>query len=142
LLLKEILGTGTYVAAVPNLATKALLQEWALDSGIQLVDDLHVTLLYSRNSISVSPKKDVDYHATPLKFDTFDGNCLVLVLESEDLQRRHDQFIQAGGTHDFPKYNPHVTLVKGKESLSGLSLPNFALTFCNEYAEVLDDGDF
>lgn len=139
MLLKELRGgNGTYVAVLPNLATRMLLQEWALGQGLPIVNDLHVTVLYSRNPIIVTPRV-FDYQAIATGFEIFDDGCLVLKLQSEALTNRHNDLIRAGGTHDYPRFNPHVTLVKGKCEISDLKLPNFALTFGDEYTEELDD---
>ncbi len=136
--LNEIVkGSGTYVAAIPTPGTLALLEEWSREHGIPLDPDLHVTLLYTRRIVNVVPSTS-EFVATGIGFDLF-GDALVLKLESQQLSARHDQFMAMGGTHDYERYNPHLTLqAKTKMRVTDVPPINFGLIFHQEYSEPLD----
>lgn len=128
---------GTYVAVVPTPSTLALLEEWSRVNGVPIAQDLHVTILYSRKCVNATPS-DNEYVATGIGYDIF-GDALVLKLESQQLQTRHAQFMEMGGTHDYERYNPHLTLqVKALSNLSELPPIDFGLVFHKEYIEPLD----
>lgn len=139
MLLRELKNTesaGTYVAVVPTPSTLALLQVWAQEQNLQIVDDLHVTLLYSRAPINVVLCKD-EFIATGVHLEVL-GGCLVLRLDCPAMIDRHEQFISQGGTHDFPSFNLHMTLQKDTYlNPEDITLPNFGLVFANEYTEEL-----
>ena len=135
MLLQELATGGTYVALLPIEPTTTLLKGWADKCGVVLRDDLHLTVLYSRAPVNVTCKTD-EHFATPLAFDIFDGK-LVLRLLSRTIEQRHQELRAAGGTHDYPDFNMHITL-SDNPPLSKLPLPNFTLIFGNEYTEPLD----
>lgn len=136
--LQELKPFGVYVAVKPTVATAQLLNAWAVEAGIQLDEDLHVTLLYSRKMIQVFPNVD-EYQATPVSLMSLGDAAVVLKLESTSLVRRHNQLVQQGGTHDFPDYTPHITLKAKDCSLEGLPPISFGLLFCDEYSEPLSE---
>jgi hypothetical protein len=72
-------GTGTYVAMVPTEGTVHLLKAWAVQNQVPLANDLHVTLLYSRNALYVKPNTK-EISVQPGGFERF-GEALVLKLE-------------------------------------------------------------
>lgn len=136
MLLSELKSSGTYVAVLPIQPTDALLTQWAMEQGIGLAPDLHVTLLYSRQVIGVVTN-DVEHFAVPIGFDVFDGK-LVMKLECQSMVDRHDQFIKLGGTHDHPEFVPHLTLCPALGlMLNEIDLPPFSLVFGQEYTEAL-----
>ena len=142
MLLKEIMATGTYVAVLPTDSTLALLRAWADEQRIELDDHLHVTLLYSRKPVHVVPCTD-EFVATGVSFDMF-GDALVLKLNCPALDARHQELMDQGGTHDFPTFNPHITIqAKSKEHLRSdrkikdIPLPP-GLILNREYSEPLD----
>ena len=116
----EHTSSGTYATLVPDDSTKERIYEI-----IDLLNipnhvnknSMHVTVVYSRvvcPTISTAP---IVYPitATGSKFDMFkspDGNnCLVLLLESELMHELHNHCVTVhGATHDFPSYQPHITL--------------------------------
>jgi hypothetical protein len=125
---------GTYVAVVPTSATYAMFARWAEENRIELDDELHVTLLYSRVPIKVYPCTD-EYQAT---FDTLaeQGGKLVAKLNCNALVHRHEQLMNAGGTHDYPSFMLHMTICD-----AGVKHPapiTFGLKFYGEYSEPLD----
>jgi hypothetical protein len=84
-------------------------------------EKLHSTLLYSRKHCpNYEPAEQVSYIGKPLHFEvwkTQDPNgtgktrCLVLRFDCPELVERHNMLRKEhGATHDYPEYNPHITL--------------------------------
>lgn len=136
MLLSELKTEGTYVALVPTADTERQLKAWAVENGIPLVGNLHVTLLYSRKPVKVVPSTE-EVIAWSDGFDVFDGH-LVLRLGSNVLHKRHNEFISQGGTHDFDEYRPHMTLVKGGFNPVNVTAITFDIVLHGEYSEPLD----
>ena len=125
------------MALFPLSPTDVLLEDWARENGITLDESLHVTLLYSRRPLQVFPTVS-EHVGIPDRFEVF-GKKLVLVLDAPSIEKRHDFFIAAGGTHDHPSFVPHVTLCDAANiDMDDLELPNFTLIFGKEYTEVFD----
>jgi 2'-5' RNA ligase len=113
-------NSGTYAKLIPDEITQnrihAILSLFNIENAVS-ARDLHVTLIYSRNdcnSIKHIPIQ-LPIKAVGLELAIFknpDGsNCLVVKLDSEDLQDLHwhcrnEHF----ALHDYPTYQPHVTL--------------------------------
>ncbi|ASV44173.1 hypothetical protein PBI_SCTP2_158 [Salicola phage SCTP-2] len=78
-------------------------------------EDLHTTLVFSigKGNPTMQPSHDVEYVAYLDSFELFGENrdILVISLESEDLEQRHNYLIHNGLLrHSFEKYRPHVTI--------------------------------
>jgi len=108
MLLKD-LHHGTYVAMKPVGGTVGLLAQWMQNSGLpnlEPVEDLHVTVLYSRKAVRVISRTD-EFHADPIGWDLFKNNdgsvSLVLLLDSPGLVRRHSDLMALGATYDYPR---------------------------------------
>jgi phage-related protein (TIGR01555 family) len=109
-----------------DLKNTSALQSWATVAGLELIDDMHVTIAYSRTPLdwikvgeplgSYDGKADLTVAAGgPRYLDVLgpDGDkVLVLMFASWQLCSRHGDVERAGGTHDYPDYQPHVTLCK------------------------------
>ena len=135
MLLRELASfSGTYVAVRPTSATLALLSTWAAANGVTLDPGLHTTVLYSRNPVNVEPNTD-EYQAQPLGFEVF-GDKVVMKLVCPALSRRHEQLMNAGGTHDFESYTPHISIT-GDCDYSKWSPITFGLLLGGEYSEPL-----
>jgi phage-related protein (TIGR01555 family) len=106
-----------------KLLNAADLIAWAKDSGLETTlpaSDMHVTILYSKSP--VDPMKmgrawneDEQGRITvrpggPRVIERFDEGAVVLRFAAPDLEWRHREMIEAGGSHDFDAYHPHVTL--------------------------------
>lgn len=112
--------SGTYAKFVPDDITKkrisTVINMINVENSIS-ESAMHVTLIYSTR-----PCPDVKLIELPdtitahgHSFDLFENpdgtNCLVLKLHSEQLQELHATCRDTyRATHDFPEYNPHVTL--------------------------------
>lgn len=118
-------------AARPLYVQRKLLNatdliKWAKAQGIEMTlpaEDMHVTVLFSRTA--VDPMKMGENWSTdpnggltvkpggPRAVERLGENAVVLMFASSDLVWRHGAMIEAGGSHDYPEYQPHVTLSYG-----------------------------
>jgi hypothetical protein len=138
-LLRELMNRkGTYVAVLPSASTQALMNEWAQEHGIPILDDLHCTLLYSRKVIPVV-NSTTEYTAKPLGFIQMDDECVAIELDCPSMVARHEQFISQGGTHDFDPFILHMTILKDHK-IDPKDIPpiKFRLMFEREYNEELN----
>ena len=115
--------------------------------------DLHVTVVYSRvpfpasDTVSVSTRCD----ARGKEFDVFrnhDGSySLVLKLESARLHYFHNACRELGATHDFPDFQPHLTLCCDFDPNDTIPDPELAeqlgvLNFSDIMFAPLDPGEY
>ena len=99
-------------------------ERWAEAQGIELLDDLHVTIAFSRASVdwmAVRAEWNVDkdgrMHIEPggprdLAVQGVAPQPEVIVVEfnNTSLQWRHEDLCEAGASWDFENYQPHVTV--------------------------------
>ena len=152
--------TGTYAAVKYDQSTLKILTEWMKIWNIPdfLVEEkLHTTVLYSRAPLHPEDYKNLDaqqlkalgWKFAPKALDRFSSssdknspkNVLVLKLEAPELVTFHQSLIQAGATHDFPTYEPHITLsyeVPDSFDISKLVLPPVYFIPVKLYFEPLD----
>jgi len=78
-------------------------------------DDMHVTVMYSRNddiNTNADPKRN--YIATMTGDVAIMGEhpyrALVLQLDSDDLMQRHGELFMYGAIHSYDEYQPHLSL--------------------------------
>lgn len=104
---------------------------WAKEQGIQdLVDDLHVTVTYSRQSFDwIKAGNASEYggdgkdtltiaEGGPRAVEPLGGMSAVILFASSQLVWRHESIKEAGASHDFPDYTPHISLTKTPIDLS------------------------
>lgn len=114
-----------------DLLNKEEFFKWAKEQGFtSIVDDPHVTILYSRASVdwmkmgsaSTWGGGDEDGNLTvppggPRVVEGFDHDggegAIVLHFSSSALQYRHSDMVYNGASHDYDEYHPHVTITKG-----------------------------
>lgn len=135
--------SGLYACVTPlkgmrEIATKLLPE---LPDGFELPDDIHCTLMYSRE---VAPQPlpvfkllsagEGQYQAVADSVKYWPGHdgkgYLVLCLHSEDLNLRHRQWLELGAKHSFKDYQAHITLATGLDapiSASAIKLMNLIL---------------
>ena len=135
MLLREIAEDRiTYTAVLPLGATAALLRQWASENKLTLDDNPHVTVLYSRNPLTV-PHNFAEHFATPIGFDIL-GKKLVVLLKAPTISARHNKLIKMGGSHDFESFLVHITITDALGvDLTKIKLPNFTMVFGSEYTE-------
>lgn len=108
-----------------NLLNGAEFLRWAKAQGFETTleaDDLHVTIAYSKRPVDWmkagddwTPGDDGKYTVQPggarIVEKLGDKGAVVLLFASSSLSWRHESILrQADGTHDFPEYQPHVTI--------------------------------
>jgi hypothetical protein len=136
-----------------ELLNAADLVAWAKDNGFETTlaaEDMHVTILYSRSP--VDPMKMGETWTSeenggltikpggPRALERFNEGAVVLQFASYALESRHREMIEAGGSHDWPEYLPHVTLSyqAGEVDLETLVPYSGELRFGPEIFEPLD----
>lgn len=137
-----------------KLLNAADLIKWAKAQGFTSTlpaGDMHVAVLFSRTA--VDPMKigegwDGDEKGElrikpggPRAVERLGENAVVLLFSSWSLSSRHRDMVEAGGSHDFPEYQPHVTLsyeVPAGFDLDAVKPYTGALHFGPEVFEPLD----
>lgn len=77
--------------------------------------DMHVTVCYSREPVDwfqVGEPWDAELKIAaggPRMMQQF-GDATVLLIACRDISWRHREIMRAGGSHDFPDYQPHITI--------------------------------
>ena len=130
------------------------LIKWAKAQGFESTleaSDMHVTVLYSR--ASVDPIKmgeswngDENGNLTikpggPRAIERLGENAVVLLFASSDLAWRHESMIREGASHDYPEYQPHVTIsynIPEGMDIEAIKPYNGKLEFGPEIFEPLD----
>jgi phage-related protein (TIGR01555 family) len=106
-----------------KLLNAADLIRWAKAQGFETTvsaDEMHVTVLYSRQPVDPmklgetwSSEKDggmIVKAGGPRAVERLGEDAVVLLFASSDLVWRHRSMVEAGASHDFPEYQPHVTI--------------------------------
>jgi phage-related protein (TIGR01555 family) len=137
-----------------KLLNAAPLIAWAKANGFTSTlapDDMHVTVLYSKTP--VDPMKMGEGWSGddmgrvmvkpggPRAIERLGPSAVVLLFASWDIQGRHSSMVDAGGSHDFPEYQPHVTIsyeVPEGVDLTAIKPYAGALEFGPELFEPLD----
>jgi len=107
-----------------DVLNKGAITAWAKSQGFkEVVDDLHVTIVHSRTPLDWM-KVGSSWEDTmvlpaggPRIMETF-GESKVLLFSAQQLQWRHREAIEQGASHDFPEYQPHITISKESIDLS------------------------
>ncbi|WP_367347570.1 phage portal protein [Sphingobium yanoikuyae] len=137
-----------------KLLNAADLIAWAKDNGFATTlpaSDMHVTVLYSRSPVDPM-KMGRDWREDekgqiivrpggPRVIEKLGENAVVLRFACPDLDWRHKDMIEAGGSHDWPEYAPHVTIsytAPEGVDIHAIRPFNGALRFGPEIFEALD----
>lgn len=148
---------GTYIAATLTPESKQSIWELVKDINIpnkQSKSDYHTTLIYSRTPCDgYEEPADVCHAATVADTDIFQigstgsKQCLVLILDSPDLTKRHKSLMkQYDATYDYDEYHPHITLsydIKDfdvTEFTKKVKDAQLKIEFNNEYSEPLNNN--
>ena len=96
-----------------------ILRHYRSQGWRELVDDAHVTILYSNQPVDWSEMgrdwmedKDGRVRINPGGYREHEvfGEVTVLRFDGSNLKWRHEELIDRGASHDWPDYSPHVTL--------------------------------
>lgn len=148
---------GSYFGVKPTKETIAAMKEFMGDHRVPnpLDDDkLHATVVYSRAFCGAQPlgKLNPKWKGKFRAFDLFPtsakvnesekpNSCLVLKFDCPEIHDRH-HFLRKhhGATHDFPTFDPHMTLSYDVGDFDHHNLPEYdgPHEFEEEYSEPLD----
>lgn len=140
---------GNYYGVKPTDEAKEKIESIMKDLKLKEpvdVDDIHVTLMYSPDKGNpMIPPSDLEYKAHPSKFALFgdEKDCLVIKLESKDLEARHKELLATGFIHTYDDYKPHITLsynyegdIPDEKVLKDLG----EMSFSSEYMQPIDEN--
>ena len=141
----KLLLNGTYVGVkVHDVQLVKEIQAEVLTESMIAHEDLHCSVIYSKGRGKL-PRLDParSYSGTIAGFKLFGPNsdCLVLDVDSPELQELHEELKDQGLTHTWPEYSPHVTLTY---QYSG-GLPDCSkwigqrIQFCDPYFQAIDE---
>lgn len=145
---------GTYACYLLAPESLKALRAWAADQDLTLVDEPHVTTVYSRVPVPAYRPADYPFTAKPTGIRLL-GEDNALVLTFDDIPDnpafsgitqfwwRHREAESLGATWDFPEYIPHLTVVeKFPPGIKLPQLPPFALEFKGEVVrELREEGE-
>lgn len=152
---------GTYFGVRPTKETVAAMKEFMGDHKIPnpvADDDLHATVVYSRAFVGARPlgKLDPTWKAKFHEYDLFPtssrvdesgeeapNHCLVMKFHCPEIHQRHSYLRKEhGASHDFPTFDPHMTLTYSAGDFDHKSLPAYdgRHEFDVEYSEPLKVG--
>lgn len=89
------------------------IHDWAVRNGVPepvAPADMHATQVYSRKAAPLEPLRD-EIVAGPTRVAPIgDQGAVALHINSPEMQARFAEAKAAGATHDYPEFQPHVTL--------------------------------
>lgn len=129
--------SGTYVAMKQSLLSSIGLHNRLDLMGVRNLgtpENFHSTIAYSRQNFPAEqitfPEEEFtaiikEWTIFKAKNDVIDSeDCLVALLESDTLQKLHEQALSLGATHEYDGYNPHITVsYRYKQKLNLKTLP-------------------
>ena len=135
---------GKYITLKPDKQSKSylvsLMDKLDLKNPVQ-EDDLHITLIYSKETTKEADDYKIEqreYTINASHFDLYGDNkdCLVIVIESENLHEKHNYLKDNGFQHSYQNYNPHITIAFNvpeiPDNILLEELKNKKLVFSNE----------
>lgn len=129
------------------LLNASVLELWAKFYELEMVEDPHVTIAYSKTPIKLGfndLQKDTLYIPKEERRLFRMGITKALVLDvtqelaKDKLRKRHAEFRKLGATWDFAHYIPHITvsMLTPGQNTKGLPFFNHDLIFGPEILEV------
>lgn len=142
-LLFESYNSGTFVSLKLTADSSHLLATWMKENNVPdpvKIEDLHVTIIYDRNSeFPWEPEKyriNLDPKTYRLALFGTNNNILVLSFKNKLLSDKHHKAKKEHNIQwDFDEYIPHITLTKDLPTnfdLSELKIPTFSIQLHNE----------
>lgn len=138
---------GSYAAVEYDSVTQQHFADWLKQQKIPYKINpkkMHSTVIYSRKPIDEQRYCDdtVNWKFTATRFDVVESNSLpvlIIILDAPQLIQQHKKMLDAGATHDFDDYIPHVTASYNfKGDVASLTLPTFLFCVKRLYCEPLD----
>lgn len=121
---------GTYVAIEFGETSNRNLTKFFENLGVKnIVDDLHVTLIYSRETM-LFDEIDLNLKGELIRFENAryelfgeDKDVLVLRFNSKILNDAHENIKSIGAIHSYPNYSPHLTIAYDMKEIPSKMLP-------------------
>jgi phage-related protein (TIGR01555 family) len=136
-----------------DIVNKNDLEKWARRQGFKnVLDDMHVTIVYSRSAFDWMAAGDDYGHSKdgqitvgpggPRVMEVLGDDAIALLFSSSELCWRHESILRAGATHDYNDFTPHVTITNdlGDVDLDKVEPYQGPLVFGPEIWEELDAG--
>lgn len=114
-----------------DVVNVAELRAWAKAQGLPaLQDGLHVTIAYSKTPIdwmkidgewNQDAKGEITIQPGGVRIvEPLGDRTAVLLFTSSALTWRHESIVRAGASHDYPDYQPHISLTGEPVDLAGI----------------------
>lgn len=125
------------------------IEEWARGQGFtDILVNLHVTIAHSSEPVvwDAIPKADDKFvlEGGRRRMHKF-GKAIVILLDSDELDERWEEFGDHGASWDFPSYRPHVTILYDEEdefNIKDIEPYRGEIVFGKEvFEEIIDDDD-
>jgi hypothetical protein len=113
---------GTYLCAYLNSLSSTILKFFLSKQNIYLDISypLHVTIISSSNFLNLNQYVGKQITVECLEFIKL-GQCLVIKVQSNELNKLHQLLVSKGLNHIHPEYIPHITI---SENFTNLPLDN------------------
>lgn len=134
-------GPGVCMARPVKEADAKKLRKWAKDRGISdIVEEMHVTVVASRNSFPADEMGDDDEEVTvKVKGIKRLKESIVLTLDAPKIVARHKAARDKGASHDFNSFQPHITLTySGPDNELPEDFPAMSVKLGPEYRRDFD----
>lgn len=139
-MLKEALDKkhkdGTYSSFIVSDECKEKLLDWCKENDVTCTteDKIHCTIIHSKTpvpALSEFDDTDIDVTAKITEWEILgpEKDCLVLRIESNEVNKINEMMMEAGATSDYDEFKPHVTINFEWEGNPPKSTPDFDLTF-------------
>lgn len=126
-------------------------EKWAKSQGIELQDDLHVTIAFSRQALDWMRVDHEEWNQDEegqitIKpggvriIEPLGDRTAVLLFTSSTLTWRHEQIIRAGASHDYPEYQPHISLTGEPVDIDSIEPYRGEIVLGPEIFEELDES--
>lgn len=132
-----------------DVVNRAEISKWARGQGLTPVDDMHVTIVYSKEPVDWM-KMGESWQAKlelppggPRVMELFgpESDTLVLSISSSELKYRHERMIEMGASSDYPEYQPHITIMKDfAGDMAAIEPYRGKIVFGAEIFEDIKDG--
>ncbi|WP_439538694.1 anti-CBASS protein Acb1 family protein [Sphingomonas sp.] len=134
-----------------DVVNVADLKAWARGQGLpELQDGLHVTIAHSRTPLdwmkvdgewNQDEKGQITIQPGGVRIvEPLGDRTAVLLFTSSALSWRHESILRAGASHNYPDYQPHISLTGEPVDLSSVEPYRGKLVLGPEIFEELNDG--
>lgn len=133
---------GTYASMNLSKQSAQQLAQWCEQQGFphDNPEGFHCTLCYSRVPVphAVAIQGPVHITAQSFQWEHLGDSANVLLIKCQKAQEIFDLLKRHGASHDWPKYQPHVTIFGDRHIDLPTQLPDFPLIFDSIVVEPLD----